>query len=346
MARVFIRNDTREILFHTQNSAFSATDPRVRGLRNKYPGNWSFLTLHVNVPNNLAIGHYLSRNGQEASTEPYGDVLLARQRKAQFLAKLDEHQDTMRSGALSTIPADLLPLWYKYLRMLTQVSMNDAPFSDAGQWAMVEDSMEHTPYVFEGMTSGQRGLFNGSFADEGEFAFGWWNADRKERSIKPHVPGDLRTDPSNVDYDYRWASMVEVIPADQIDRSDATILPSAQPWANRRETIAAINTRFPWYISSRDASLARIKFTPNYIRAFNAGTLHHSFNVPNAANMMRFTASAASHAATVAMSIGAVTSTNGAISFPLVTGVNTLTVVVTAGTNTKTYTFAITRESP
>ena len=206
--------------------------------------------------------------------------------------------------------------------------------------------MAHTPYVFEGLTRGQMSQFNGSFADEGEFAFGWWNADGKERSSKAHVVGDNRTNPSDADYDYRFASLVEVIPAGQIDRSDATVLPAAQPWSNRNETIAAINRRFPWYISSRDASLEDIRFTPNYIRAFNAGTLHHSFNVPNATNMMDFTARAASHTATLTMTAGAVTSTNGSISFPLVTGANTLTVVVTAGTNTKTYTFTITRESP
>ena len=242
---------------HPRDTQFSATDPRVRGISAKHPSNWSFLTLHGNVPNNLRIGGYLSRNGRAASIEPYGDVLLARQRKVQFLAKLDEHEATLRSGAISTVPAVLVPLWYKYLRMLTQVGMNDAPFSDAAQWALVEDSMDHTPYVFEGLTRGQLALYNGSFADEGEFAFGWWNADRKERSSKTHVTGDNRTNPSDTDYDYRFASLVEIIPESQIDRSDATILPAAQPWGNRNETIAAINERFPWYVSSRDASLAK-----------------------------------------------------------------------------------------
>ena len=348
MARILIRNDTREILFFTHDSLFSDINDFVNAIEAKYPGNTSFLTISnaANVPANLRIGAYIDSTNRMVSLEPFGDVLVAFQRKRRFLARLDEHQEVTGQGGLQSVPPHLAPLWYRYLRMMTQVSLNDSVYSDAVQWPYLSDALAHNPYDLDGMTTAQVNLFNNVFGDDGEFALGWWNVDRKERVLRTHVVGDGRTDPSSTDYDYRYGSLVAVIPAADIDRSDAALLPAAQPWTRKEEVVAAINERFPWYISNHDASLSDVRFTPNYLLAFYSATTAYSFTVPNSVSSITLAVHTASHTSTVLMTGAARSSSTGSITILLTVGVTNLQVVVTSGSGaTKTYTFAITRET-
>ena len=257
MARILIRNDDREILFFTLKSSFSDIDPRVVAISAKYPGNTTFLTISnaAHVPTNLQIGSYLDSTNSIVSERPSGSLLVALDRQEQLIAKLDEHQEMVRAGSLTGVPADLASPWYKYLRMMTQASLQPAIFSDDVQWALVEDSMEHTPYDFADYGSSGLSVYDSVFADGGEYALGWWNLDRNQRVFKSHTPGDNRTNPSSTDFDYRYASIVALIPESEIDRTDPASLPAVQPWTRFSEVVTQINRRFPWYVSNRDATL-------------------------------------------------------------------------------------------
>ena len=352
MARVLIRNDTREILFFTQNSAFLDTDARIVGISAKYPGNSSFLTLAANVPNNLAIGHYLSSDMLAASTEPYGAVLLARQRKAQFLAKLDEHQTMIIGGAMSTVPAEAAALWYKYLRMMTQASMIPDAFSDDVQWGWVSQSLDLDPFDFGfpdfTSTSVNTVHFNENFADDGEYALGWFDIDTKVAPVRTDMVADEKRDVSSSRFDRRFASAVHLIPESEIDRTtDTTLFPERQEWTRRAEVVAEINKRFPWYATNADANILLLEYTPNVFDDPYPLGRTRSANVENAVASVLLAVQPSSHSATVVITSGIHTSRTGSLQIPLAVGANVITVVITSGNgaNTTTHTDTITRRT-
>ena len=346
MARVLIRNDTREILFFTHNSRFSATDPRVVGLSAKHPGNWSFLTLHGTVPNNLRIGGYLSSNGRAASIEPYGDVLLARQRNAMLESKLDEHKEMIRNGALVGTPASLAERWYKYLRMMAQAAMRDEVLTDADQWALVEKSLDVDPYDLENFTATQDAVFDSTFADEGEFAIGWFDIDTKTQPLRTDITNDPRL--SGARYDYRFASKVRLIPEGEIDRTNTLLFPGSQPWTGRADVVEAVNKRFPWYVNRKDSLLQRAEFSPRMFPNFLPTTYNRSGNFSSLISSAVLVVHPRSHSASTVITAGTLTSTTGTLNVPFVLGqVVDFVVVVTAGNGvaTSTYTYTITRRA-
>jgi hypothetical protein len=348
MARVLIRNDTREILFFTHKSRFSDIDPRIVGISAKYPGNTTFLTISnaAHVPNNLRLGSYIDSTNSIVSEEPFGDVLLAKQRKAMMESKLDEHKEMIRNGALVGITPSLADRWYKYLRMMAQAAMRDEVLTDADQWALVEKSLDVDPYDLENFTATQDAVFDSTFADEGEFAIGWFDIDTKTQPLRTDITNDPRL--SGARYDYRFASKVRLIPEGEIDRTNTLLFPGSQPWTGRADVVEAVNKRFPWYVNRSDSLLQRAEFSPRMFTNFLPTRYNRSGNFSSLINSVVIVVHPRSHSATTVITAGTLSSTNGTLSVPFTLGqVLDIVVVVTAGdgVHTSTYTYTITRRA-
>ena len=54
------------------------------------------------------------------------------------------------------------------------------------QWALVEPSLDVDPYDLDGLSTTEATLFESTFADEGEYALGWYNIDAKSQAA--HEP--------------------------------------------------------------------------------------------------------------------------------------------------------------
>ena len=348
MARILIRNDTREILFFTHKSNFSDIDPRVVRLGAKYPGNTTFLTISnaAHVPNNLRLGSYIDSTNSIVSEEPFGDVLTTRQRKSQLEAKLDEHKDFIRTGALVGITPDLGLRWYKYLRMMAQASQRDEVLSDDDQWALVEPSLDVDPYDLDDLSATEVALFESTFADEGEYALGWYNIDAKSQPLRTDISSDPRL--SGARYDYRFASKVRLIPENEIDRTNTLLFPGSQPWNGRNDVVEAINKRFPWYVNRKDSLLKRAEFSPRMFPNFLPTRYNRSGNFSSLINSALIVVHPRSHSATTVITAGALTSTTGSLNVPFTLGqTQDFVIVVTAGdgVHTSTYTYTITRRA-
>ena len=348
MARILIRNDTREILFFTSNSTFSDIDPRVVGIGSKYPGNTTFLTISnaAHVPNNLRLGAYIDTTLNIVSDEPFGNVLATRQRKAQLEAKLDEHKEMMRAGALVAISTGLAVRWYKYLRMMTQVSMRDDALSDAAQWALISPSLDVDPYDLDGLTTTQATLFDETFADEGEYALGWFDIDARTNPIRTDITNDTRLTKTNDRYDYRFASKVRLIPESEIDRTDSTTFPGAQSWTERDTVVAAVNGRFPWYVNNSNSLLQNARFAPRIFPNFLGNTFARASTFASQLTNILLVVHPRSHSATTRIVAGTLDSTTGSLNVPFNLG-QTIPIIVTVtagdGVHTSVYTYTITR---
>ena len=349
MARILIRNDTREILFFTHKSNFSDIDARVIALTARYPGNTTFLTISnaAHVPNNLQIGAYIDSTLDNVSARPFGDLLAALERKERFVAKLDEHEEMLKSGALLSVPADLQPLWYKYLRMMTQASMRDEVFSDADQWALVEASLDVDPYDLDGFTNSQTALFDSTFADAGEYALGWFDIDAKTQPARTDMAGDEKLG-SGDRYDLRFASRVRLIPESEIDRRDSVVFPATQPWTGRGAVVDAVNERFPWYVNNSDSLLRNARFSPRIFANFLPDMFARAGNFSSLISSALILVHPRSHSATTRIVAGRLVSTTGSLSVPFTLGqIIPIVVTVTAGdgVSTSTYTYTITRRA-
>ena len=348
MARILIRNSDRRILFFTHDSRFSDINEYVIAIGAKYPGDTSFLTISnaVHVPDNLRVGAYIDSTLDNVSLEPFGDVLLVKQRKAMMEAKLDEHKEMLRNGALVGTPAALSERWYKYLRMMAQAAMRDEVLTDADQWALVEKSLDVDPYDLEDFTTIQDTVFDSTFADEGEFAIGWFDIDTKTQPLRTDMAGDPRL--SGARYDYRFASMVRLIPEGEIDRTNSLLFPGSQPWTGHAAVVEAVNNRFPWYVNRSDSLLQRAEFSPRMFPNFLATRYSRSGNFSSLVSSAILVVHPRSHSASTLITAGALTSTSGSLNVPFALGqTQDFVVVVTAGdgVHTSTYTYSITRRA-
>ena len=349
MARILIRNSDRRILFWTHDSLFSDINDFVNNIEARYPGDTLFLTISnpANVPANLRVGAYLNSTRDVVSLDPFGDVLLAVQRKAQLVAKLDEHQEAVQDGALTGIRADVALRWYKYLRMMAQVALRDDVISDAAQWALVEPSLDVDPYDLDGLTTAQAKLFDSGFADGGEYALGWYDIDSKTHPARTDQAGDEKLT-SGDRYDYRFASKVRLIPESEIDRRDTVVFPATQPWTGRGAAVDAINERFPWYVNNSDSLLRNARFSPRIWPNFLPDRFARSGNFSSLISSALIIVHPRSHSATTRIVAGSLRSTTGTLTVPFTLGqIIPIVVTVTAGdgASTSSYTYTITRRA-
>ena len=346
MARILIRNSDRRILFYTHDSTFSDIDNGVNAIQAKHPGDTTFLTKSTNVPANIRVGWYINSTLDAVSAEPFGDLLVAQQRRAQMESKLDEHQDMIRSGAMLGVPAGVAERWYRYLRMMTQASMRDDVLADAAQWALVETSLDVDPYDIEMLTTAETALFDSTFAGDGEFALGWFDLDTRTQPKRTDAPSDPRL--SGTTYDLRFASQVRLIPEIEIDRTNTLLLQGSQPWFGRADVIDVVNRRFPWYANNHDSLLSLSRFSPRMFANFLPTVYERSGNFSSSISSAVLTVHTRSHSATTVITAGALRSTNGSLNVPFTLGqVIDFVVVVTAGdgVHTSTYTYTITRRA-
>ena len=349
MARILIRNSDRRILFFTHDSLFSDINDFVNGIEAKYPGNTSFLTISnvANVPANLRVGAYLNSTRDVVSLEPFGDVLLAIQRKQKMMDKLDEHEGLVSDGAMVGVRLDLARRWYSYLRMMAQASMRDVVFSDAAQWALVEASLDVDPYDLDDFTKVQNTLFDSTFADAGEYALGWFDIDAKTQPVRTDMAGDEKL-VSGDRYDYRFASRVRLLPESEIDRRDSVVFPATQPWTGRGAVVDAVNKRFPWYVSNSDSLLRLVRFSPRIFTNFLPDTFDRAGNFSSLISSALIVVHPRSHSATTRIVAGTLNSTTGSLTVPFNLGqIIPIVVTVTAGdgVSTSTYTYTITRRA-
>ena len=349
MARILIRNSDRRILFFTHDSSFSDINEYVTAIGAKYPGDTTFLTISnaANVPANLRVGWYIDSTLDSVSSRPFGDVLLAIQRKAKLVAKLDEHQQAVQGGALVGFRADLAMRWYRYLRMMAQVALRDEVISDAAQWALVEPSLDVDPYDLDGLTTVQNTLFDSSFADGGEYALGWYDIDSKTQPARTDMAGDEKL-ASGDRYDLRFASRVRLIPESEIDRRDTVVFPATQPWTGRGAAVDAINERFPWYVNNSDSLLRNVRFSPRIFSNFLQDRFARAGNFSSLISSALIVVHPRSHSATTRIVAGSLSSTTGTLAIPFTLGqVIPIVVTVTAGdgVHTSTYTYTITRRA-
>ena len=143
--------------------------------------------------------------------------------------------------------------------MLVQVSLRDDALRDVTGWALIKTGAALHAWDFVNYSSGQDDRFLECFGDAGAYAKGWWDGDARERSLKTSSPAaavDPMITPSQAEFDLRFASVVELIPAGEIDRTDTTLRNDEHPWTERDAIVAKINARLPWYQPSSDATLA------------------------------------------------------------------------------------------
>ena len=348
MARILIRNSDRRILFYTHDSLFSDIDNGVNALEAKYPGDTTFLTKSNNVPANIRLGWYINSTLDAVSAEPFGDVLVKQQRTAELNAKLDEHQAMIRDGAMLGIPAVVGARWYKYLRMMAQAVQDDRIMGDDAQWALVATSLDVDPHDFDGFTLAESNLFDETFADDGEYALGWFDVDTKSHPVRTDKPNDDRLIKSNLRYDLRFASKVRIIQDGAVDRTDQTVLPDVQRWNARHVVVPEINKRFPWYVSNGDSLLKLARFTPRVWPNFIETRFNRPGNINADQPLALLVVRPRSHSATTVITAGTLSSTNGSLNVPFNPGQTIdVVVVVTAGdgVHTSTYTYTITRRT-
>ena len=348
MARVLILKANRRVLFYSPQDTVMITSPLISKLVTDNGGASAVEMLSLtSVPSNLRLGLYLDELNTQAARTPFGDAGEQLQRKARLTAKLDEHQSAIRGGALAGIPSDLAMRWYKYLRMMVQASLRENVFTDAEQWALVEVSLDVDPYDLEGMTTEQATLFDETFADDGEFALGWFDIDAKAQTVRTDVTGDRRLS-SGVNYDYRFASKVRLIPESEIDRRNTLLFSPSQNWQGRGAVVDRVNERFPWYISKKDSLLSNARFTPRLWPNFLPDAFVRSGNFASTISAAVLVVHTRSHSATTRIVAGTFSSTTGSLNVPFALGqVVDFVVTVTAGdgVTTSTYTYTVTRRA-
>ena len=247
-AQVMIRVHDRRILVFNFDMTVGDTDHLFLQWHAKYPGNVEFVTI-PNPPANLARGAYINDTLTEVSDQPQGRAGVVAGRNAILTAKIEEHTDAFRNGALWAITNDeTRRRWYIFLRMMVQASFRDGAHFDASQWALVEAALAHRPQDFHGYDTSTSATFEQCFQGGGRYATVWWDADGNAKAHKPFTAGSrgliLPTSPL---YDERTASAVTLIPEGEIDRSDATTRNADHPWLTRDRIVGRINARLPWY---------------------------------------------------------------------------------------------------
>ena len=229
---------------------------------------------------------------------------------------------------------------------MAQAEMRDEVLTDADQWALVEKSLDVDPYDLDDFTTTQETVFESTFADEGEFAIGWFDIDTKTQPLRTDIAGDPRL--SGARYDYRFASRVRLIPEGEIDRTNSLLFPGSQPWTGRAAVVEAINKRFPWYVNRKDSLLQRAEFSPRMFANFLPTRYNRSGNFSSLVSSAILVVHPRSHSASTVITAGSLTSTSGSLNVPFTLGqTQDFVVVVTAGdgVHTSTYTYTITRRA-
>ena len=246
MAKILIRASDRRILFFTYDDTIPDNDPLIQQYVDRYTG-YAELISTARPPANLKLGAYLNAAVTDASPEPvdaHGQVLT---RRRDFNVWLDGEIAKMNTPAIHSIPPIALGRWYKYLRMLVQIGAKPSPFQDSQQWLLIGRAMNSSPFDFETLDSSQATSYGYTYEEDGLFFTSWWDYATKERSLMSNDPSDPLLSAIGPNYDPRRASLVTLIPEEEIDRTDSTIFGGNQPWLSRARVVGEINAKMPWY---------------------------------------------------------------------------------------------------
>ena len=255
MPRIMIRTSDRRILFFS-HADLRDLHPHFEVFRAKYPDDTTIYSPFT-LPPNLRLGGYLDVARQVTSHRPHGHLRRVLDRRAEIDGLIETHLESIRNGALLSVPTDGARRYIKFLRMVVQASLRDAVLRDITSWTLLKAGTTHGAWDFVDLTDNEDALFRSCFKDAGAYALGWFNAETRTQSLKTvtGTPMPIIV-PSQAAFDLREASLVPLIPSSEIDRTDATLRNAAHPWTARDTIVAKINERLPWYQPSVDALLA------------------------------------------------------------------------------------------
>ena len=347
MPRIMIRTSDRRILFFS-HADLTDLDPLLMTIRAKYPDDTSVFS-PVDLPSNIRLGGYLDTTRTIVEHRPHGHLRTVDTRRAELDVMIDGHIASITQGALLSVPVDGQRRFHRYLRMLVQASLRDDALRVAEQWALIQVGAALQPWDFVAYTSGEDAQFRECFGNAGAYAVGWWNGSTISKAIKAAttIPNPMLT-PSQAEFDFRAASIVELIPASEIDRTDTTLRNDAHPWTERVAIEEKINARLPWYQPSSDATLAAspITSTVTGISDFSASLGYYTVSTTRSFIAFR-PAPTSSRATMIATVNGNKTNDPTTFNAALRNGGNTIVITVTAQDQetTMSYTYEINRTS-
>ena len=257
MPRIILRDSDRRILFFS-HADLPDLDPHMEHVRTRFGGS-TRTTIYspTTLPAGIRLGAYLDDSRHIVAHRPHGTLRTVEERRDELNGLIDGHIESIRDGALLSVPADGQRRFHRHLRMLVQASLRDGALRDEAAWTFIQREAALQAWDFVDYSAREEAGFRACFGQAGAYALGWWKGTTRERALRAsgNPPNPLFI-PSQTTFDLRAASAVILIPTAEIDRTDATLRNAAHPWTARDTIVAKINERLPWYQPSDVATLS------------------------------------------------------------------------------------------